>query len=253
MSEENTGGEVVETSWRDGMSDDNKGMYSEIGSADDLMKGYDGLVKKMGSNPIVRPNDSSTDEERSAYTDLLSKELGRPDNVEGYTYDSPEGLEINSESINLVKDVALKNGVSGKAFKAMAEAFLGDQSTQLSAMNEANAAADLADLEALKGSWGDKFDDNLNSSLLAAKKVFGEDFVNANQGNKIFMEGMLKMVAPLGEGKLGDTGSNEGMSSETMADQARALATEQLKLPRGSHEYEAIGRKRDALYAQMNG
>jgi hypothetical protein len=254
MSEENAGNEgQVETSWRDGMSEDNKGMYSEIGSTDDLMKGYDGLVKKMGTNPIVRPNDNSTDEERSAYVDTLSKELGRPDNVDGYLYDVPEGLDVNNDSINLVKDAALKNGVSDKAFKAMAEAFLGDQHTQINAMNEANAAADLADVTALQGEWGDKFDDNLNSSLLAGKKVFGEEFVEANKGNKIFMEGMLKMVAPLGEGKLGDSGSNEGMSNETMRDQARKLAAEQMTLRKGSHEFNEIERKRKALYTQMNG
>ena len=70
--------------WRGGLSEPYKDKYTEFKSMDDVFKGYEGLVSKLGKNPIVKPGDDATDEQKAEFRKSLAAELGATDNMDDY-------------------------------------------------------------------------------------------------------------------------------------------------------------------------
>lgn len=217
-----------ESSWRDGLTDTYRDKYTEFKSADDLMKGYEGLVTKLGTNPIVRPKDGASDEEVQQYRESLASELGRPDDVSGYEFTLPEGAPddfVDDDLMGKMKDIAFKNGVSGEAFNEMASNFL---SEQFNTFNELSSQQDSMEsaTETLKSEWGNDFDKNLEQASNFAKLSLSEKSIDSLGNNPDFIQAMYELSNKTKDGKI-DTSNPAVVKSSP--DELRAQARELMK------------------------
>lgn len=158
---ESTGSEF---NFRDHLSDNYKEKYTEFKDIDGLMKGYDNLAQKLGTNPIVKPNENATDEEKFAYKETLFKELGRPETADGYEIsfgdDMPEGF-INDEHMQKIQGIAHREGVSQQALDAIVKEHTSFQLSQLNELQNQNQQSIEQGTQELKQKWGNEYDQKL--------------------------------------------------------------------------------------------
>jgi len=122
-----------------------------IKTPDDLAKGYRELEKAhRASGKIVVPGEGAKPEEIAAF----HKAIGVPEKVEGYTFETPEGAELDSDIVTPLREVALKAGVPAAGFKALAEGLVAVQLDQLEAL-KATEDADAAEWLKAQGAQKD--------------------------------------------------------------------------------------------------
>ena len=153
-----------EFNFRDHLSDGYKDKFTEFKSVDDVMKGYDGLVQKLGTNPIVRPGENASDEDRAAYRETLYKELGRPDSVDGYEIslgeNVPDGF-LDENLLGEIKSIAHREGVSAQGLEALVNKYTETQVAKFNEMQGQQQATVEQGTEVLKQKWGENYEQKL--------------------------------------------------------------------------------------------
>lgn len=179
------------------LSPEFKDKYKEFKTPEDVLKGYDELVKKMGKNPLVAPGENAKPEEIEAYKKELAKANGAPETAEAYSFDVPEALgekDIYQPLVDKMRVIAHKHGVGAEAFKEMASEYLG---MQAKFMEDAQAAGISFEdgVDALKKEWGTDFDNRAKKAdaFFSTFKgpgaaQFREEFGNHPAAVKMFYE-----------------------------------------------------------------
>lgn len=219
--------------FRSTLSQDYQDKYTEFKTSDDLMKGYDSLVKKMGQNPLVRPSDDASDEDKSAYVAALKKEMGAPDDIAGYEVSLPESLPpevatlFEADRVDGFRQIALEHGMTKDGFNAMFEHYANITMTDFEKFNAGTQEAYDSAVKNMKEAWGDQYDANVQKATAFAKK-HAPDFLEAENlaryGNDPVILNMLVNLAD----RAGETfdGEPSGFADVSTADEMRERAKE---------------------------
>lgn len=225
-STETTTTEQLSADWRTGLSDDYREKYTEFKDVNSLMKGYEGLVSKLGQNPIVRPKDDAPDDVKAEYFNSLKKELGAPDNVDGYKFDLPEDLPenfIDDKQLGDMKELFLQEGVPAataeKIISKYAEGQLDAFNTLESSQDDAMASAETA----LKEAWGDEYDGNLNKASAFADKYLSKETVDSMGNNPHLIKDILNLYNQTAENRIDSQNMEVKHSSTDLREEAVQL------------------------------
>lgn len=159
--------------WRDSLSEDlrNNDSLSKFTDINALAKSYVNAESMIGKDKIVLPTNES--EWSEAYN-----KLGRPETAEGYDVSLPENTPIDENFFSGFKQAAHDAGLNQAQLQKLTEWYTGEtgkaiQDQQLSQENAYNDS-----VAALKHTWGEKFDQNLNLANRVLDQ-FGSDELSA--------------------------------------------------------------------------
>lgn len=194
---EMTNNEVsTENNWRDALPEEYRSKYQEFKAPFDVIKGYEGLVTKLGANPIVKPKEGASEEEVSAYKQRLFEELGVPKTSEDYKVEFEDNKDyINQDLFAKAKDIAIKHGVTPQALKDLIDLQVNGLLTQSDAVYEQNVAA-------LKSEWGDRYEDNIKKATDVAKNLIPELLETDASNNSAVIKRLLELGKHIGEGRV---------------------------------------------------
>lgn len=252
---------MSEESWRDGLPEDMRGRFEEFKTPADLMKGYSGLVSKMGANPIVRPGDDATDEQRAEYQKTLARELGVPDNLDDYRLEDgliPEEHKdlINGEQIDALRQKAFELGVPPRAFNELAKAKIQADIEAIRSVQDMVTQQHEKAIADLKEKWGDKYDEKVALAVKAASKFYPEiaeqgSEMNQRYGNDpVIIQMLADMAAKMGEGSIERGGD---MSKVSMTrDDARKLLQKSLDKSLSFEERDEAARQAREAYKALS-
>ena len=144
----------------------NKGFKSPA----DILKSYQHLEKFRGADETQLLKLPSNDEERNEF----QQRLGRPETVDGYKFEAPEGYQEN-ETDQILKQKFFEHGVSSEAFSDIAKVFIEAQS-QTHQKQEAQAIEDHNNqVQELRDKLGTRFDSVISSAERAARSIGMDD------------------------------------------------------------------------------
>lgn len=227
--------------WRLGLSETYRDKYTEFKTMDDVFKGYESLVGKMGKNPLIVPGDKADDKTKAEFQAQLRKINGVPDDVKGYELQFADDLEdgvkssLQEEALNKYKQIALESGITPKAFNAMVNAFLSDVQGNVKSELESVNAQYQNTVESLKSEWGSNYDKNLKMANAFAAKYYPDlttpgSETNLKYGNDLqFAKIMYDMAIKSGETALLD-GAGAANDKASLPDQAKTMLAEAMKL-----------------------
>lgn len=200
-------------SWLSGFSDETRkeAILHDFGSAEDALKGYVSLFKKMGAGPdhLLRlPADDAPD---SDYAEIF-KRLGRPNEPEDY--EVPKGVEIGDEGfLKVFQQGAHAAGVTQKQFAAMVKSLEsaenGWSERQTTANLAANETAKSEARTALQSHFGKDFPENdalIGRTVNGLSEGLRDDLENSGL---LYNVELLKAFADLGNARRED-GSRGG-------------------------------------------
>jgi hypothetical protein len=145
-------------------------MYPEFKKPEDFVKGYDELVRKMGSSISLPKEDASPEDLNKFYS-----KLGRPEAPDKYEFEIPEGLEPDQEFLNKFKQTAFENGINQKQAKQMFDWYNKEAMTASeSYMQQQQEMQAKAEAE-LKVKWGSKYESKLEEVRNFAKRLTGDE------------------------------------------------------------------------------
>lgn len=175
-------------SWRDSLPDDFRDKYTEFKDPVDFVKGYDGLVKKMGANPIVAPKEDASDEDRAAYRDRLFQELGFTGDEKDYqlNVDSiPDDYKdaITPESFAPYKEIAMKHKIPPEAFKELTDLYINETVEGASSIDKHIEQGREQAAKILQDEWGDKFNEKVGAARELAQAIVPDFLENPQYGN----------------------------------------------------------------------
>lgn len=183
--------------WFDGFPDaDLKGYVQNKGWKDpaDLAVGYRNLEKLLGSEKVPLPKGAEDKEGWSRVYDAL----GRPKAADDYKLPVPEGGSPEFAKAAAGKFHEL--GLSANQAQALTEWYNSQAAEQMGAQTQQSAQKVEADLQALKGEWGQAWSENVSLGQRAAKE-FGLDADKLNAMENALGTGeMLKLMARIGRG-----------------------------------------------------
>ncbi len=208
-----------EGSWRDSLEDDVKNHpgLEKYKSVSDQVRSHLELEKKIGLKGLLVPGKDAPQKD----VDKFQIELGRPEAKEGYEIPKlPEGtddrIQVSEQTEVLWKDFAFKNGISQDLSKSLQAFDLERQKNALIQMD----AADKEDKEkaetALRGEWGDKYEENKASAIALVKKLGSDEAMDeliGELGNRpankpAVLKFLANMASKFGEDKLGEGGDS---------------------------------------------
>lgn len=171
---------------------------TQFATISDLGKAYVDLEGKS-KNAVAVPGEGATEQQvRDFYT-----KLGCPAKPEDYKFERPtlpDGMEYDAESEKFFRELAHKEGVSGKALNALYAAY---NAQQVKAFQQMQEAADKAKADAatsLKAEWGDGFKTKM---VLAERAVlrFGGDALKTELNESALGNhpALAKALAAIGE------------------------------------------------------
>jgi hypothetical protein len=167
----------------------------------ELLASYQNLEKLFGAdragNTVTLPKEGATPEELSAFYN----KLGRPSDPKGYGITLPEGVDPTFSNDAMSKFHEL--GLSKQQGAELSNWWLQYAGGIDSSNKEAQAATFAADEAALKQSWGQAYDQNLNVARNVAKALeLDEKTVDSLQsvlGHKGVMELLTRIGSKSGE------------------------------------------------------
>jgi len=187
--------------------------YKEFKTPADWAKGYDGLVRKLGQNPIVKPAETASDEEKNAYRNRLLREMGVPEKVDDYKFDDsrlPEDLRqfVDKNAVETFRAKAFELGVTPQAFNEMVAMQVQREVENAKSQSASLDAAREKGMAELKSKWGGEFDTKVKSAIEVAKKFYpdlasAETEVGQKYGNDpVIIQVLADMAAKMGETKM---------------------------------------------------
>ena len=221
----------VSSNWYDGFEDEvNTGTAQNKGwsGVEDVVKSYRELETHVGAPPdsiIKLPEDPDSE----AWGDIYNK-LGRPEEADGYVFDTPEGQEINQEMVDWFKQQAHDNGMSASQAENLFNSWNEFANQANSSSAEQTKLAQEAELSDLKNRWGDKFSERVEHGRRVADQ-FGVDNDTLNGiENSIGTAKILELFAKIGDSlgedsmvETDDPSSRFGASIEQHQADKRAL------------------------------
>jgi len=128
--------------------------------------------------------------------------LGRPDNIEGYEFDSVEGYTPNEDKFKAFKELALSNNLTKAQASRMAKTMMEQDLASSSAMKEAQKA----NVATLKADWGHAYDQNSQIAVKIAKATGAPeavvDAMESGQMDSNFTKWMHSLASKFeGEGR----------------------------------------------------
>ena len=173
--------------WRDSLPESIRGHKSleSIADVGSLAKGYVHAQSLVGADKIPVPGKWATDDDwNHVYT-----KLGKPDTAEGYSFETPEGAEVDPDMLEWFKGTAHKAGLNPGQAQNLFIDYLTQIGQRQAHMEGVQQQAMDASIDALKKEWGQAYDQRVGF---------------ANQVFKNFAESGLDQI-PLQDGsRLGD-------------------------------------------------
>lgn len=216
---------------------------------EDLAKGYKNLQSKMGGNhdELYKITADMTPEDRAS----VYAAMGRPETVEGYTYEAQEG--DHPELVKHFKNVSHELGLSESQVSKMIPMLNEHIVSIAQAQEDEVQAKNNAELEALQKEWAGAWDSKLNLATRAAEH-FGitEDMQKAivASGNSA---GFIKVLNNIG-GLMAE-GAMVGMSPADgkahMGVMSKQEAQSQLNAKQGDPDFQARLRSTDRKVAEQ--
>lgn len=213
-------------SWYDSIEDgDLKGYVQNKGWKDpvELANGYRNLEKLLGGEKVPLPKGADDAEGWSRVYDAL----GRPKSADEYSLAVPEGGSPEFAKAAAGKFHEL--GLSKTQAEALTTWYNEQAQTQISGMQQAQAAKVEQDMQALRGEWGQAWDENVELGRRAARQ-FGLDAGKLEALENAFGTGeMLKFMSKIGRGLTehtfegGRSTNSFGMTPEAAKQRINAL------------------------------
>jgi len=188
------------SNWYDnqGFDEDTVGMIQTKGwdKVSDVVDSYRGLEKFHGvpkDQLLKLPKDGDAE----GMGEVWNK-LGRPESSDGYTMETPDGMQVNDDLYSKAKEMAFENGISSKAFTELMSLYNGSlqggqQEYDIQLANNLQVQE-----QQLKHEWGPRHDE----SVFIADKAIRELGISSDdiEVMKIGMghDGMYKMFNRIG-------------------------------------------------------
>lgn len=217
-------------SWRSQLPADFQSKFPEYKDGKEgianLVKSHSELFSMLGdkNNLVKLPNEKSTDDDRKAFNEKINGYLGVPKDVADYKVALPEGAEaiVNEKAMTELKAVALQNGVSAKAFDALASTYLKSQLAEMEAYKAGIKDPAVESENALRIEWKDDYQKNLEGVQAFVDRFLPKEdaeLAKGELGNNLQMIKILHNMSKLvGEGKgspnggIGDVGLKDRKS-----------------------------------------
>jgi hypothetical protein len=214
-------------SWRDLIEDEKLQKHAERFTSVDALVQANLESRQKLSKSIVPPGEGAEEEEVTAYREAL----GVPNDVDGYDFLLPEGMERTDQMMDSEDHWAnlfLDNNVP----KATADVLIGEFRGEIEKMMGQKAEMDDAytkQSEAdMRKEWAEDYDKNIIFASRASEALLGDDFEDARHietsdgrfilDNPILVRMFAKLGRDMGEGALGSV-ATEG-EKETLMEQA---------------------------------
>lgn len=255
--------------WRGQLPEELRGKYEEFKTPVDFVKGYDGLVKKLGQKPIVVPRDDSPEEERTAFqqaiTEQYRKIAGIPDAVDDYKLSALDNVpddvkqHVSADEIESYRKMGHELGISPQAMDKLIGTYLESTSKTLEGFQQQTKEVYNNAMEELKKDWGGKYDENLSAAIGVAKKYFPE---LAEKGNPIEQRYgndpyIIKMMADFAK-KVGEdkafavAGATVSDSKESLREKGMELLKRQLDDKLSMQERQIAGEQAQEIYKRIS-
>lgn len=155
-----------------------------------------------------------------SYTELETKlrttRPNAPASADDYSFDFPEGFDVDDKATTEFKKEAHEKGLSQDQFEWVMKEYL---DTVATTMTESTPSVEKAE-KALKEVWGDGFEDQRSAAQLAWKTFGGDLDVNEVGNNPVALQVLAKIGATLKEdgvtSGVAETSSDVGISDEEM-------------------------------------
>lgn len=213
-------------SWYDGFEDaELKGYVQNKGWKDpsELAVGYKNLEKLLGGEKLPMPKGAEDKEGWGRVYDAL----GRPKAADDYKLPVPEGDK--GEFAKAAASKFHELGISQNQAEQLATWWNETQKGQLEQYTTQNSQKVEQEMTALKGEWGQAWDENINLGKRAAQE-FGLDQGKLEQlENAWGTKGMLEFMSKIGRGLTehnfegGQTTQSFGMTPAAAQDRIKAL------------------------------
>ncbi len=244
-------------SWFGSYSEDTQALITNRGydkltqneAFEDLSKGYKNLQSKMGGNhdELYKITAEMTPEDRSS----IYKAMGRPDTVEGYTYELQEG--DHPELVAHFKNVSHELGLSESQVSKMIP-MLNEQIVNVAqAHQESIQAKNNQGLEALQKEWAGAWESKVNLATRAAEH-FGitqemQEAIVASGNSAGFIKALNQMGGLMAEGAMVGMSPSDGKA--TMGVMSKEEAQSQLSAKQGDPDFQARLRSSDRKVAEQ--
>lgn len=161
--------------WRDGLSDDikNDPSLASFKDVEGLAKSYVHSQKMIGTEKMPTPRE---DWDEASWNAFYEK-AGRPANAEEYADPSvelPEGINLDSDTINTFKDKFHELGLSSKQASGLMDYYFNDVVKNHETMQDNNSKTLEEATQTLRNDFGRDFDLNIELARGALRK-FGDD------------------------------------------------------------------------------
>ena len=222
-------------------------------SGEEFAKGHLELEKTMGLKGTLVPVESSSDEVRAKFF----KDIGRPDNAEGYTSPVMEGLHesiklTQEQDVGWFKKLAFDAGLNGKQHDAIYKAYLELQSQRLTEYDKTLSDQSNQAGTDLRNKWGGTYDERLALSNGLVKKFGAEkaDSLMTKFGSDPeAIEFLYNLGSQLSEDKLGEIGrSGLGMHPEEAKTEINKLMKVIMETKPDDPIYKDLLAKKNTLY-----
>jgi len=248
---------VKSDSWFGAYSEDTQALITNRGydkleqneAFEDLAKGYKNLQTKLGGNhnELFKITADMSQEDRAS----VYNALGRPETVEGYSYQAQEG--DHPELVNQFKAISHELGLTESQVSKMIP-MLNDQIVGIAnAQQEEIQAQNNAGLETLKKEWAGAWDSKLGLATRAAE-YFGitteMQTAIVESGNSAgFLKALNQIGGLMSEGAMAGMSPTDGKAH--MGAMSKEEANQELSAKMGDPEFQARLRSNDRMVAEQ--
>jgi hypothetical protein len=214
-------------SWRDLIEDEKLQKHAERFTSVDALVQANLESRQKLSKSIVPPGEGAEEEEVTAYREAL----GVPNDVDGYDFLLPEGMERTDQMMDSEDHWAnlfLDNNVPKATADVLVNEFRGEIEKMMNQKTEMDQAYTKQSEADMRKEWAEDYDKNIIFASRASEALLGDDFEDARHietsdgkfilDNPILVRMFAKLGRDMGEGALGSV-ATEG-ERETLMEQA---------------------------------
>lgn len=122
-------------------------------------------LSKKTEGMIKLPGEDASDDERNAFY----QQMGRPESADKYTWQAPEGKELDADSFAEYQKKFFEEGFSDKNFQFAMNAHLENEQAKEAQYQEYQANLAKETEATLKNEWGNEYPDNIKAALKVAE------------------------------------------------------------------------------------
>ncbi len=249
--------ETASTPWYESLSEDYKSNEKLTSFADvnELAKSWTEAQSLIGRKGIIKPDENSTPEQINEYYTAI----GRPENIDGYTADLPEGFNLDPELHNATKEALFNAGITGDQYGMLMDLYVQDITRLQEGMQSQQEATTVAQANEwhteLQSEWGNEYQANadvINDFFNKEENIALADLlVDKGLGNNPQIANMiLKYTQAVSEDTV--VGSPNGGNTTDLKVQASTLQKELLNMSKNDPSRASKQAKLNDLYDMMN-